>query len=133
MTDAGAGGCGVEWTEVAALLRETLSVAEVPEPYVFVGHSISGLSCRAFAYLFPSEVAGIVLVDPFDEDTDDSALPRGFESLQQVGLGLAQGMARVGLAGLMAKGMAVGARRVLSRPDGARGIPAGPGPRPDSR
>ena len=59
----------------------------------------------------------MVLVDPFDEDTDDSAFPRGFEALQQVGFGVAAGLARLGLAPVIARAVAAGARRVLSRPD----------------
>ena len=147
--EAGAGGCGVEWTEVAELLaprhvvridrpglgaspyapvprdaeatattlHEVLAAAQIPAPYVLVGHSISGLSCRAFAYLFPADTAGMVLVDPFDEDTDNTALPRGFTALQQISLRTAQGLTQIGLGTLMVKALVAGARRALSRPD----------------
>ncbi len=46
--------------ELAALLRR----ANVPPPYVLVGHSFGGLLIRAYASLRPGEVAGLVFVDP---------------------------------------------------------------------
>ncbi len=45
-------------------LRRLLSSARIPPPYILVGHSFGGLLVRAFANLFPAEVAGLVLVDP---------------------------------------------------------------------
>jgi pimeloyl-ACP methyl ester carboxylesterase len=44
-------------------LRQLLRVAEIPAPYLLVGHSFGGLVVRHFAALHPEEVAGIVLVD----------------------------------------------------------------------
>ena len=41
-----------------------LSEAQVKPPYVLVGHSFGGLLVRAYASTYPSEVAGLVLVDP---------------------------------------------------------------------
>jgi alpha/beta hydrolase family protein len=40
-------------------------------PYILVGHSMGGLIVRVFAYRYPNETAGIVLVDPADEGNDD--------------------------------------------------------------
>lgn len=51
-------------TELAALLRS----ANVPPPYVLVGHSFGGLLIRAYASLRPEEVAGLVFVDPVSLD-----------------------------------------------------------------
>lgn len=45
--------------ELHALLRG----ADVPPPYVLVGHSLGGLNARLFATRYPDEVAAIVLVD----------------------------------------------------------------------
>lgn len=45
-------------------LRTLLSCAEIPPPYVLVGHSFGGLTMRLFAARYPEEVAGTVLVDP---------------------------------------------------------------------
>ena len=44
-------------------MRQLLKEAEVEPPYVLVGMSLSGLFSRLFAYHYPEEVAGMVLVD----------------------------------------------------------------------
>ncbi len=49
---------------VVADLHALLRNAEIPSPYILVGHSYGGLLVRAFAHLYPGNVAGIVLVDP---------------------------------------------------------------------
>ena len=49
-------------------LHTVLAVAEVPGPYVLVGHSIGGLIVRLYASTYPEEVAGLVLVDASHEE-----------------------------------------------------------------
>lgn len=49
-------------------LREVLDAAAIPRPVVLVGHSFSGMLVRLYAYLYPDEVAGLVLVDGAHED-----------------------------------------------------------------
>ena len=49
-----------------AQLRTLLQNAGIKPPYVLVGHSIGGPLIRVFAGLYPSEVAGLVFVDPTD-------------------------------------------------------------------
>lgn len=49
-------------------LHRLLVAAEIKPPYVLVGHSSGGLSVRLYAYTYPSEVVGMVLVDPTVED-----------------------------------------------------------------
>jgi pimeloyl-ACP methyl ester carboxylesterase len=68
-------------------LRAVLHAAQLPPPYVLVGHSIGGLNVRLFAGTYPMEVAGVVLVDSSHPDhfkrfastlppeTADEALP----------------------------------------------------------
>ena len=51
---------------LAVQLRTLLQHAEVPPPFILVGHSFGGLVVRAFASKFPNETAGMVLVDPLD-------------------------------------------------------------------
>ena len=52
---------------VADELRSLLQAADVPAPYLLVGHSAGGLYVRHFAARYADEVAGMVLVDPFHE------------------------------------------------------------------
>lgn len=49
-------------------LRRLLQAAAIHGPYVLVGHSYGGMNVRLFAAMHPSEVAGLVLVDPSHED-----------------------------------------------------------------
>jgi pimeloyl-ACP methyl ester carboxylesterase len=49
-------------------LHALLSAAQVPAPYVLVGHSLGGIIVRLYAHQYPSEVAGLVLIDPSHED-----------------------------------------------------------------
>ncbi len=51
---------------VAAQLRTLLQNAGIKPPYLLVGHSLGGPYVRMFAGLYPSEVAGLVFVDPKD-------------------------------------------------------------------
>jgi pimeloyl-ACP methyl ester carboxylesterase len=50
--------------ELHALLRHS----GVKPPYILVGNSIGGLNVRLFAFRYPGEVAGLVLVDPAHEE-----------------------------------------------------------------
>jgi pimeloyl-ACP methyl ester carboxylesterase len=50
-------------------LHTLLTNAGVPGPYVLVGHSLGGLSVRMFADQYPSEVAGMVLIEATNPDT----------------------------------------------------------------
>ena len=48
----------------AADLHAVLTTAEVPGPYVLVGHSLGGMIATTYARTYPDEVSGVVLVDP---------------------------------------------------------------------
>src|ERR1044072_2920427 len=64
---------GLGWSEAAPLpgdaaqfareLHTLLQNANIPGPYVMVGHSLGGFVVRIFAYDYASEVAGVVLID----------------------------------------------------------------------
>jgi pimeloyl-ACP methyl ester carboxylesterase len=56
-------------------LHLLLAKAEVPGPYVLVGHSLGGMLIRFYQSQYPADVVGMVLVDSSHE-----------ESLQHVGL-----------------------------------------------
>ncbi|MDT7605435.1 MAG: hypothetical protein QOF61_3432 [Acidobacteriota bacterium] len=55
-------------TQIATELHTMLHRAGIAPPYVLVGHSLGGANIRAFAYLFREEVAGLVFVDPLNEN-----------------------------------------------------------------
>jgi pimeloyl-ACP methyl ester carboxylesterase len=57
----------LRFDEQAQDLRALLAGAGEPGPYLLVGASLGGLIVRAFATLFPSDVAGMVLVDAVEE------------------------------------------------------------------
>jgi pimeloyl-ACP methyl ester carboxylesterase len=44
-------------------LRALLDAAHFPRPFIFVGHSMGGIYGRAYASMFPNDLAGMVLVD----------------------------------------------------------------------
>src|SRR3984957_2410097 len=72
---------GTGWSDAIALprtaaavaeeLRALLAAAEVPLPYVLVGHSLGGAYLRRYAQLFPDEVAGLLFLDPSHEGYAD--------------------------------------------------------------
>lgn len=51
---------------VAENLNAILHTLDIPPPYILVGHSMGGLYVRAYAGLFPKDVAGLVFIDPAD-------------------------------------------------------------------
>jgi pimeloyl-ACP methyl ester carboxylesterase len=69
---------GVGWSELGpnpptienrvAELHTLLTNAGIESPYVLVGHSIAGMYVRAYAFRYPEEVVGMVLVDSSHED-----------------------------------------------------------------
>ena len=64
---------GMGWSEAGPLPRDAaqfakelhtlLQSADIPGPYVMVGHSLGGLGVRVFVHEYASEVAGVVLVE----------------------------------------------------------------------
>lgn len=58
--------------EVAADLHTLLQRAGEPGPYVLAGHSFGGLYVMSFAARYPTDVAGMVLIDPTPADAFDS-------------------------------------------------------------
>jgi pimeloyl-ACP methyl ester carboxylesterase len=49
-------------------LRSLLKKAKIPGPYVLVGASLGGLNMKVYAFRYPQEVAGLVLVDAAHEE-----------------------------------------------------------------
>jgi pimeloyl-ACP methyl ester carboxylesterase len=53
---------------IAHDLHNLLRAAKVLPPYIFVGYAMGAFHTRVFRSYFPDEVAGLVLVDPMNED-----------------------------------------------------------------
>jgi len=58
---------GRSFVQRAEDLFRLLEAERLPGPYVLVGGSFGGLTARAFAYRYPGEVAGMVLLDAAEE------------------------------------------------------------------
>jgi pimeloyl-ACP methyl ester carboxylesterase len=58
-------------SEVARGLHAVLVNAGLKPPYILVGQSFGGVYNRIFARLYPTEVAGLVLLDPAQEEFID--------------------------------------------------------------
>ncbi len=62
---------------IAAELRTLLMLADLPPPYLLVGHSFGGFNVRLFAGLFPEDTAGVVLVDSPHEAQAEALFEQG--------------------------------------------------------
>ncbi len=83
-------------------LHEALRKAGLPPPYVLVGASIGGMDARLFAFRYPNEVAGLVLVDPAHEDMFERMPPSvRARSEATAPLRLFQAASRLGLMRLL--------------------------------
>ena len=61
--------------QIATDLHELLQRGHVPGPYVLAGHSFGGLYVLTFAARYPTEVAGLVLVDSTAPASQPEAIP----------------------------------------------------------
>jgi pimeloyl-ACP methyl ester carboxylesterase len=79
-------------------LHTLLQRADIPGPYVPVGHSSGGLTARVFAAAYPAEVVGVVLIDSVTPGQNAQA-----EAPTSAGwLSIATLPARIGLPRLLA-------------------------------
>jgi pimeloyl-ACP methyl ester carboxylesterase len=114
-------------TNIARELHELLQQADIPGPYVLVGHSFGGLVVRRYAAMFPDEITGVVLVDPMRteewppvNESQRALLERG---IRMAGYGIP--VARFGLARLATTSLLCRsgkASRAFSRAAGNAGI-----------
>lgn len=58
----------LHWTASVDDLHALLKEADVPGPYVMAGNSLGGLLSRIYAYTHPSQVVGLLAIDPAHED-----------------------------------------------------------------
>lgn len=105
---------GQGWSEGAAAPQDArqlsedahalLAAAGIPAPYVLAGHSVGGTYALAYAMTFPSDVAGVALIDsstPFQFDLPDYP---SFYSMWQRASSTLPSLARVGLKRVFATG-----------------------------
>jgi pimeloyl-ACP methyl ester carboxylesterase len=96
-------------------LHALLQRAQVPAPYVLVGHSFGGYNVRLFASRYPAETAAVVLVDASHE--------RQFARFERLGVATAPRGAFVGMSGQpalpdnMPEDVRALARELISAPD----------------
>jgi pimeloyl-ACP methyl ester carboxylesterase len=100
---------GLGWSDAASLpsdaaqfsqeLHTLLQNANVPGPYVMVGHSLGGLIVRVFAHDYAPEVAGVVFVDAMNPRQITQSLSNRLALLSSVEALLA----RVGIGRLIVK------------------------------
>jgi pimeloyl-ACP methyl ester carboxylesterase len=91
--------------QFAKELHTLLHQANIPVPYVLVGHSLGGLSMRVFAHDYAADVAGIVLIESmspaqFSQSPTDK---KPQQTLQSRGFSIPSALARIGLARLFAE------------------------------
>lgn len=70
--------------DACADLHALLRAAEIPGPYVLVGHSYGGLITRLYASTYPDEVRGLVLVDILSEKLRDGMTPQQWETWKRI-------------------------------------------------
>lgn len=66
--------------QIVAELHTLLKTAEVPPPYVLVGHSFGGYNTRLYTSTWPDEVVGLVLVDASHEE-QTRLFPDAFQAM----------------------------------------------------
>ena len=72
---------------IAYELGQLLNKADVPPPYILVGHSFGGYNLRLFANFYPESVAGMVLIDASHElqyDRLNIKLPRPYKRQRDI-------------------------------------------------
>jgi len=56
---------------IAEDLHALIAAAKLSTPLVLVGHSLGGFDVKLYAALYPEDVAGLVLVDPAEDRSDE--------------------------------------------------------------
>lgn len=101
---------GTGWSEKGIRPRTSLQIvqelhtllhkANIPGPYIIVGHSFGGANAQLFAATYPKEVMGVVLVDACHEEQEKRLPPNpigegGFKSPIMAKLATTFGVTRV--------------------------------------
>jgi pimeloyl-ACP methyl ester carboxylesterase len=103
--------------QFAQELHTLLQRAQVPGPYVLVGHSLGGTTVRVFAHEYPAEVAGVVLIDAMSprQATESALAAPPATTGQRSGLSLPTLPARFGVLRLLAGPLGLDPRTVTPR------------------
>jgi pimeloyl-ACP methyl ester carboxylesterase len=90
--------------QIATELRTLLHQANIAGPYVLAGHSLGGLPVRVFAHAYPTEVAGVVLIDSMSpgQMTQPPTEIKSQAPYQSSGVSLPSLLARIGLVRVLA-------------------------------
>ncbi len=119
---------GMGWSDTGPLPRDAahfarelhtlLQNANVPGPYVMVGHSLGGLNIRVFVHEYAAEVAGVVLIESMNPTrfnrTSPDVLAQSKSQSQPFSFGAL--LSRLGVARLLVK-LPFIAPRVLANDD----------------
>ncbi|WP_298626460.1 alpha/beta hydrolase [uncultured Legionella sp.] len=65
--------------EQARDLHELVKSAQIKTPFILVAHSAGGLIARLYAYLYPNDVSGMILIDVTSEKLLDTWSPKEIE------------------------------------------------------
>lgn len=106
---------GMGWSEAGPLPRDAaqfakelhtlLQNANIPGPYVLVGHSLGGTSVRVFVHDYGSEVAGVVLIESMNpgQATQPHIQAQAQSDPQSQPFSLQAALARFGIGRLLVK------------------------------
>jgi pimeloyl-ACP methyl ester carboxylesterase len=106
---------GMGWSEAGPLPRDAaqsakelhtlLQNANIPGPYVMVGHSLGGLIARVFVHDYASEVAGVVLIESMNprQFTQSQTEAQSQANTQSQPFSLQAALARFGVVRLLVK------------------------------
>lgn len=84
--------------QLASDLREMLHAAGEEGPFLLVGHSFGGYTAKVFAYDYPDDTAGIILLDPASPDLHPPVSASGLKMQQLMRqLGLLRLFGNIGL------------------------------------
>ena len=89
--------------QIAGELHTLLQNANIPGPYVMVGHSFGGLPVQVFVHDYPAEVAGVVLIESMYPGPEDLRHTKPDASR------LASVLARFGIVRLLARPLGLAA------------------------
>jgi len=106
---------GMGWSETGPLPRDAaqfakelhtlLQNANIPGPYVMVGHSLGGLIVRVFVHDYASEIAGVVLIESMNprQFTQSQIEAQSQSNTQSQPFSLQAALARFGVVRLLVK------------------------------